>query len=310
MKNKITLLAFLLPAIIFSQHKYFFSKCEWVVGAGATNFLGDLGGAPQIGTHGVKDWEWPAVGPVVNVGLRYKQSKYLSFKSMLSAGKISGDDKLTTEHYRSNRNLNFRSPVVEFSVQAELNFINTGDQKLAYGIKNARTRINVQSYLFGGVGVFYFNPQGNYKRKWISLRNLSTEGQGMPGGPKKYSQFSISFPVGAGIKFSLNQQCSIGFEAGVHYTLTDYMDDVSGNYYDNDAIRASKGDVAAYMANPALDKYAGGLENPSASRQTITGEQRGNPKHNDAFIFGVINLNYKINYQAKGKIKCFNFKKK
>ena len=44
------------------------NRQEYFFGGGATNFLGDLGGANQIGTHGIKDFNWPAVRPDFEVG--------------------------------------------------------------------------------------------------------------------------------------------------------------------------------------------------------------------------------------------------
>ena len=58
----------------------------------------------------------------------------------------------------------------------------------------------------------------------------------------------MSFPFGIGGKYGLDNKWSIGLEIGLHYTLSDYIDDVSGVYYDKKLIRQYKGDIAAYLS--------------------------------------------------------------
>jgi hypothetical protein len=41
---------------------------------------------------------------------------------------------------------------------------------------------------------------------------------------------AICFPVGVGVKYSLNRQMSLGFEVLYRFTTTDYIDDVSKTY--------------------------------------------------------------------------------
>ncbi len=208
---------------------------------------------------------------------------------------LNGSDKYTSEPIRHNRNLNFRSKIAELSVQAEF-YVNKEQQGSLYRIKNARgqKKFDVQGYLFGGLGFLFFSSQGKYNDTWVNLRPLATEGQGLPNGPKVYAPVSMSIPFGFGAKYGLDRVWSIGLEVGLHYTLTDYIDDVSGYYYDNAAIVQSKGVVAGAMADPQL-----GLV-PS---QSYAGQQRGRPDYNDAFVFGVLNVNYKVMYKKRSRSK-------
>lgn len=285
----IVLLLILIPTLLSAQRRRNRYRWEFVGGAGITNFLGDLGGADQIGTHAAKDWEWVALRPALSTGFRYKNSRWVGFKGVFSFGMLRGDDKLTTETFRHNRNLNFRAPLFELSAQVE-GYFTKEQQGHLYRIKNARgsKKIDLQAYGFAGVGLIAFIPQGKYKSRWINLRPLSTEGEGLSGGPKKYAPVSMSFPFGVGAKYGIDKQWSVGFEMGLRYTLTDYIDDVHGFYFDNAVIKKEKGDVAAYMADPQLGEI------PS---QSLTGEVRGH-KYKDAFIFAMFNINYKIkNYK-------------
>ncbi|MCC6691345.1 MAG: hypothetical protein IT235_07410 [Bacteroidia bacterium] len=293
MRKTFFVLVLILPTIVFSQRRNRY-KYEWIGGIGITNFLGDLGGANQVGTHLVRDWEWAATRPSFTAGIRYKNSRHIGYKAALSFGMMYGNDALTTEPVRNNRNLNFRSPVVELSTQVEF-YVNKETQGRLYRIKNARgkRRLDLQGYVFGGLGFLWFNPQGKYKGSWINLRPLSTEGQGLPGGPPKYAPVTMSFPFGVGAKYGLDSKWSIGLEIGLHYTLSDYIDDVHGVYYDNATILKDKGAVAAYMADPQLGKI------PS---QSYAGQDRGH-KYRDAFMFGMVNINYKVMYRRRTRSK-------
>ena len=86
------------------------------------------------------------------------------------------------------------------------------------------------------------------------LRPLHTEGQGMPGGPDgfsdgtTYSIFATCIPMGFGIKKAFNGTGGIKIEAGYRFTNTDYLDDVSNKYYDQNLLAAQYGDGARIMS--------------------------------------------------------------
>ncbi len=278
---------------------------EYVFGIGAANFLGELGGANQIGTNFVRDLEFSATRPSLALGMRYKFHKRWAVKGGLHYLLLSGNDKLTKEPFRQNRNLSFRSHVVEASVQAEFYFTKE-QQGHIYKIKNAKgmKSYDWQFYLFGGVGGFYYNPQAMYKGSWVNLQPLGTEGQGLPGGPKKYSRFSVCIPYGIGGKYAIDKEWSVGAEIGIRKTFTDYIDDVSGVYYDNSAIYQARGATAAALADPSL--YYMPLElggNNTIYRQTAAGQQRGDSKDKDAYMFLNITVSYKVPYKRKTRSK-------
>ena len=58
MRNLVILLftIILLPTLSSAQ-KWKRNRVEYSFGIGATNFLGDLGGADQVGTNGLRDFE-------------------------------------------------------------------------------------------------------------------------------------------------------------------------------------------------------------------------------------------------------------
>ena len=275
---------------------------EWVFGFGAANFLGELGGANQIGTHFVKDFEFSTTRPSAQLGYRYKFKKRWAVKAGIYWQLVSGSDRLTKEPFRQNRNLSFRSNIYEISGQAEYYF--TKEQVgRHYKIKNAKgmKNFNLQGYLFLGFGGFFFNPKAEYNGKWVALQPLGTEGQGLPGGPKKYSRFSFCIPYGFGVKNALNSEFSIGLEVGMRKTFTDYIDDVSGVYYDNNAILNARGQMAATLADPSLYSMPGG--NVYGSYQSGPNQERGDHKELDSYMFINITGTYIIPARSKTRSK-------
>lgn len=318
-KKIIFLLLFIIPLLGNAQYKKSkykkannFSNAknkarkEYVFGIGACNFLGELGGANQIGTHFVRDFEFSATRPSAMAGMRYKFAKRFGVKGGLYYQLLSGADNLTKEPYRHNRNLSFRSNVFELSGQLEV-YLTREQQGHRYKIKNARgmKSYDYQLYLFGGVGAFYFNPQAKYNGRWVNLQPLGTEGQGLPGGKKKYSRVNVCIPYGIGAKYNLNKDWSVGLEVGIRKTFTDYLDDVSTVYYDNAKLRAARGDAAADLADPSLSNYPVELLNggTTTADQTAAGQQRGQPKYKDAFMFINITASYKVPYKKRTRSK-------
>lgn len=277
------------------------SKYEWVYGLGSTAFLGDLGGADQEGTNFIKDYEFSTTRPVFTGGMRRRLSGFSSIKANAFYGFVTGADKLTNEPFRKNRNLSFRSPVFELSGQYEL-FIKKEKQGALYKIKNARGTkkgFDIQVYALGGGGIFFFNPKAKSRitGRWENLQPLSTEGQGLPGGPKKYYRVNFALLYGFGFKYGIDRKMSLGLEFGFRKTFTDYLDDVSTVYYDNDALRKAKGNIAAELGDPSLDKS---MTTPNGDG---TGAQRGDPKKKDSYAFATVTINYKLLYKRKTRSK-------
>jgi len=285
MRNQLLIIILILPLMCSAQQWKRYKK-EYVFGLGATNFLGDLGGANQVGTDYFKDLEFSLTRPQFSFGYRYRLNQSVYVKGGFYYGRLGGDDKLTSEPARNNRNLSFRSNIYEISGEVQYTFVKekSGHRYQIKGVKGWRN-INIQSYLFAGVGVFYFNPKGQYNNVWWSLQKFGTEGQGLIPGTKKYSRINICIPLGIGVSYAINRTLSIGLEYGLRKTFTDYIDDVSGDYYDKSKMRTERGEIAAYFVDPSSGA------NPT---WTQMGEQRGDPKDKDSYMFAIITLSQKI----------------
>lgn len=301
MRYKLSLLILLIAFNSgFSQSRTRY-KYELLGGIGPTGFLGDLGGANTIGTHFVKDYDFNTTRFNLCAGVRYKKGPYFGFKGMLTYGMVSGDDASTQEKFRNNRNLNFRSSIIELTAQAEYYFLPEKSRNLYTigGLKSKKRKRNFTAYLFAGVGVFFYNPKEELNGKWYSVRKYHVEGQGLPGGPKQFSNFNVAIPVGIGCRYAVNKRWSVGAELSVRKTFTDYIDGVSTKYYDKVVLQQNYGSTAVALADPSKGDIAGATS-PSADG---TGAQRGNPKYDDAYIFFTINVGYKFTKQHRTRAK-------
>ena len=109
-----------LSAQYFRQSSYWKThRKEVEVGFGMANFLGELGGRNQIGSPFLWDLEVSQTRPAVSLGYRYYLARQQAVRFRLTYGVLAGNDNLTTEPFRNNRNLNFKSDVVELSMVYE-----------------------------------------------------------------------------------------------------------------------------------------------------------------------------------------------
>jgi hypothetical protein len=261
-------------------------------GIGASNFLGELGGANTIGSGkvSIRDFDFPSVKPSINLGYRYQWHKHWAVKGDLNAAYIGGYDRLTEEMFRNNRNLNFRSPIVELGGRIEycINYYRKG-QQYDLGIRGWRNYY-ITTFFFVGAGGFWMDPRGKLNGQWIRLRPLCTEGQGLVPTRKKYSNVQFCIPFGAGLRYRFNKRWTMALEYGIRWTTTDYIDDVSLTYVDRDALRDAHGDIAVQLSNPCLNSNPG----DPLYNSTLPGEQRGDPKDKDSYMFAILSLYYNL----------------
>lgn len=290
----------------FTEEAYLRNPNHIEFGIGASNFLGDLGGKNGVGTNDLRDLEFKKFNMAGFVGFRHAFHKNFYGRANFNYGRVAGDDKLTTEVYRSNRNLSFRSDIFEFDLMGEV-WIRIGSKK-GHQYKLERSKENESapwhvrgSYLtvFGGLGLFHFNPKVYFQDKWVFLAPLTTEGQGLPNGASAYNLWQINVPVGFSYMVRLHRNFSFGIEATYRYTFTDYIDDVSTSYYNANDLAlyqgSQNGAVAAYLSNPSLGAANGGMPNIV----TAPGQQRGDDKDNDGYFYAIFKVDYLIINEAK-----------
>lgn len=271
------------------------SRHEVQLGIGASNFLGDLGGAKGIGTHGIKDYKFQASRPTIMAGYKYMVTPAISLKASFITSYLSGDDALTKNPVRRNRNLSFRSGLWETAISVEM-YPFTEHTRHNYRIRgtSGKSKLTISPYFVTGVAFSFFQPKTKYNGEWVKLQPLGTEGQGLAGRPDKYKRYTFAIPLGIGAKFLIDKHWSIGFETSLRYTFTDYIDDVSTSYYIPSEIAAANGTIAGILSDRALDPslgYTGVYQLPSGAYNYL---QRGDPNYNDAYTFTIISVHYRL----------------
>ncbi len=273
-----------------TQRNWSLNKKEIMFGIGATQFLGDLGGRDQIGKdYSLADLDLPSTGIGGMIGFRYRFHPYFATTTSLNVGLLRGNDALTNEIIRESRNLHFRSIIVELSQRFEIIILANEKFGARYSLSGHSKKMkekNTQLYIFGGIGIAYFNPKAKYNGSWTALRPLSTEGQGLDGGPEKTSPITATIPLGIGFRIGLNRMWRIGIEATYVKTFSDYIDDVSGEYYDRNILATQVGEDAAYLSNPSTQN----------STWFGTGQQRGD-KQKDAYFYLNLTVYRNITYK-------------
>lgn len=170
------------------------------------------------------------------------------------------------------RNTSFRSSISEFAVITEFH---------PFNLNYLKPVPRLSPYLNGGIGIFSFNPQTNYKGKWIDLQPLSTEGQGFKEYPnsKPYKLQSISIPFGGGLKYEVSPIITVRAEALARYTLTDYLDDAKQESINPDVydlyFNEQKAQLAAALTNRTKEY------DPNSNYDLI---YKGGNRFNDFFL--------------------------
>ena len=277
-----------------SKKNWTLNKKEFRFSFGLTQFLGDLGGDDAAGTdYSLKDYDKQAMSFSGMIGYRYRFANFFATTTSLSVGMLKGSDEWVDEgnsigQFRKIRNLNFRSPIIDLSQRIDIMlymYEKVGKRYSIRGIKGFNNR-NEQVYIFGGIGVLGFMPQGQLDGRWYNLKPLSTEGQGLVGGPAKYSSFALTAPMGFGFRVSISREWRFGVEASYTKVFSDYVDDVAGVYYDKGMIASQKGEIAAAIS----DKSFEGIKGYEA------GMQRGD-EQNDSYYYINFVLTRNVTYR-------------
>lgn len=302
MKLLTGLVLLFIAGFTFGQHTNFNTQRNWslnkkeiIFGGGATQFLGDLGGRDQVGKdYSLADIDLPSTFWNGMVGYRFRFHPYWATSSVLNVGMVRGNDALTNEVIRESRNLHFRSMVIEYSQRIECIIVANEKFGARYkipGMKGFKNH-NEQIYLFTGVGVSYFNPKAKYNGTWTALRPLRTEGQGLAEGPDEYLPVTATIPFGIGFRTGIGRMWRLGIEATYVKTFSDYIDDVSGTYYDPSELASQVGPTSAYLSNPAVEN----------TTWFAAGQQRGD-KQKDAYFYLNIVFYKNITYKDYAKAR-------
>ena len=273
-------------------------KVEAGLNFGPTFFLGDLGGKVGKGTTFIKDLNYEFTKLMKGAFVTVYPTEWIGIRLAGQYTYLEGDDQVISTHgvdelWRKQRNLNFKTDVWEAYLAAEffpIDYFKRNNEEYAPRMK---------PYLFGGIGVFHFNPKGsltdqNGNVTWHELQPLRTEGQGFPEfpGKKPYNLTQINLPYGVGLKYIVSEKVNISTELLYRKTFTDYIDDVSTTYIDPVLFERNLSPDDARIASSISDKTIG-IVTPGVGRYA-PGVQRGNPKQDDAYFSFVLRIGVRL----------------
>ncbi|HEX7847390.1 MAG TPA: DUF6089 family protein [Chitinophagaceae bacterium] len=245
---------------------------EFGIGLGAAHYFGDLNTRAHLNRPKM----------AASVFFRKNFGNYIAVRLGATYARLGYSDKYNDHNeYMYRRNLSFNSNVWELALQGDFNFFRFMPGEPPY---------NFTPYITLGVGVFSYDPFAYLGGKKVMLRELNTEGQGSSSYPDRqpYSSSAISFPFGAGIKYSINERINIGFEILHRFTNTDYLDDVSKTYVDPSIFPANPDGTPS----PAflLHDRSYELGEPIG----IPDRARGNSKQKDQFVTAMFYLTFNL----------------
>jgi len=261
-----------ISGVACAQEQAIVQEGEFGISAGAAHYFGDLNPNGHINR------------PNMALGAFFRKNfgNYVALRISGHYAYLGYADKYNaTNSFEYRRNLSFNTNIWEIALQGDFNFFKyvPGDPYFRF-----------TPYITFGVGAFNYDPYAYYQGQKVYLRPLGTEGQGSALYPtrKPYGTMAACFPLGVGVKYSINRQMNLGFEIVYRFTTTDYIDDVSTTYAPDAQTQ--------FLPNgqPTL-WYA--LQDRSYETGTaigIKGRQRGYANQKDSYVMAELSLSFNL----------------
>ena len=268
-------------------------KLELGIGLGPMFFLGDLGGSAGVGKTFIKDLDLPLTKLSKSAYLNFYPTEWVGLRISGTMGFVEGNDaeapaKGADEEARKYRNLSFQSKINE--AYAALEFYPTVFFEKYDGLQG-----KLRPYVLGGAGIYHFNPKAKDNNgNLVALAPLKLEGQGFAEYPesKPYKLTQKNLMIGFGFKYYLKENMYIGLEILHRKLFTDYVDDVSHNYY-IDPIHFDSY-LSPADAVTARSLYYRGIYTFPTTRPYQEFAQRGDPKQNDAYFSSMLRFGWRL----------------
>lgn len=272
MKSLLNICLFLILGLVsISETKA--QKVEMGVLGGVSYYYGDIVNY---------SFQTESLKPAAGIFLRYHVTPSLTLRGNAMYCRVFGADSNLSDgkdtKWQKARNLAFYSDIYELSGMLEYNFIPDGN-------KGRKIRNRFIPYMFGGFGLFYFEPQAIHPitGEPIALRPLKLNGT-------SYSPIAYAIPFGFGMRCYVNKNWQVGLELGMRFTTTSYLDDIDGkSRYPNPEMLAS--DDARIMASRNENSM-----NPTTQMvSNINGKPRGKIDYiTDIYMINGITVSYRF----------------
>lgn len=273
-------------ALVFSKSNAqlmdaFVHEGEFGVSIGAGHYLGDL-------TAGMKLYN---TKPKFAAGIFFRKqfNNYVGLKVAANYAFVGYADKYSgfkDNPVQKNRNLSFNSNIWELSVSGDFNF---------FRFQPGFSEYRFTPYVSLGIGAFAYDPYAYLYGEKYYLRPIGTEGQQDKANYpnlEPYGTMAVCFPVGFGLKYSINEKVNVFAETVYRFTTTDYLDDVSGNYApDAFPVDANGAPSVGYLLQDRSYEWG--------TPVGIKGRQRGNSKQKDSYLTATFGVSFNI-----GSYRC------
>ena len=189
--------------------------------------------------------------------------------------------------YRITEELCARADVGVYHIQADQRFTRAKDNYLSFGATNLSANLMAQwdfrpitynqqniIYVLAGVGLTSLSPTARLRGVTYSLPDFQTEGI-------KYARLAGQFCYGAGIPFSLGASTQLRIEGRYTHVLSDYVDDVSGQYVDK-------------SVGPVLEQQLADRRIEQGLPANGIGTKRGSADDNDGYFLLTLQFIYKF----------------
>ena len=278
MKTGSLFILFLLNVLFVPAQRVFIG-----VAGGLSNYNGDL--LDQL-------YHKKLTNGFIGLTVHYELQDQILLRGAYNFARVDGSDIYSEKEDLRMRNLHFESAISEFSIVGEYYLFNLYERRFS-------------PYGFVGLGIFHFDPYTyDSAGTKVFLKPLSTEGQGIYPDKKPYSLWQPTIPFGGGVKFAISENLRIGFEIGIRKTFTDYLDDVSTSYPDQNDLLAARGQTAVDFSYRSDEVSGGNAAFPTKATQ------RGGAEQKDMYYFTGLNIMFRPSFGGGGSNRNRGFGKK
>lgn len=222
------------------------------IGTGSASYFGELNAKKSINNN----------FSMASIGLEARLLSKIAARFEVGYISLNGSDaNAPNDSFERQRNLSFESR--NFQIRLD------GIYYLKPYKGDFYKRWAVDPYVLSGVGYLQYNPAARLGDERFLLREARTE-------EVDYKKWAFTLPLGAGLKFRVNEFLNVNFEVIYHFTFTDYIDDVSTTYGE------SFDSFTAEFLSDRKDEI--GVINAEFYDQIEPGATRGDSSKNDSFL--------------------------
>lgn len=174
-----------------------------LAGGGVAGIKSNICGSPDCNDFGTN----------LSIGALYKMTSYLGVSAQLDHVRLGGTEK----DPRRPLDVSFRSEVIGVTVTGVFNLMDSYAGSAGY--RSLQKRF-VVPYVRAGGGFIYYTPTSYPGKGDLNDSQTTYDPQ------RKYPAIALVIPMGAGLRFRVNDEFSVATELMYNVTTTDYLDNV------------------------------------------------------------------------------------